>query len=160
MKWIVAILALVSPLAAAAGPADRPPLRMCVVVGSLAFQESDPELKQVVDQLRAARLWYAREFQFDVVELELVRQDCPIRAVLSGYVRTALGLTVQIDFFFGGSTWGMKRVFAEQSPLETARNVIPFLEQFAWELRPITDRPLRRLSAPASPSSWRWPPTT
>ncbi len=141
MKWIVAILALGSPLTTAAGPADRPPLRMCVVVGS----ESNFELKDVRGQLAVARLWYAKQFQLDVVELELVKEDCPIRAVLSGYVRTALGLTVEIDLFLGGSRWGTKRVFAERSPQETARNVIPILEHFAWELRPFTDRPLRRL---------------
>ena len=140
MNWIVAILALVSPLTTAAGPADGPPMRMCVVVDGVmnnaggAFQ--DPELREVVRQLPAARVWYAKQFQSDVVEL--VREDCPIRAELRGYIKTDLGRTVEIHFFFGGSLRGIKRVLAEQSPQETARNVIPYLELFAWEVRPST----------------------
>jgi hypothetical protein len=119
-------------------------MRMCVVVGSNfnsnggPFQESDPELSEVVGQLPAARVWFAREFQTDVVEL--VREDCPIRAVLRGYIKTALGRTVEIHFFLGGSKRGMKRVLVEQSPQETARNVIPYLEQFVWEVRLSTSR--------------------
>ncbi len=138
MSWIVAILALASPLTTAAGPADGLPMRMCVVVGSILngnglFQDSDAELKEVLRHLPAARVWFVRQFQLDVVEL--VREDCPIKAELRGYIRTDLGRTVDIHFFLGDSRRGMKRVLAEQSPQETARNVIPYLEQFVWEVR-------------------------
>jgi hypothetical protein len=136
VNWIVAILALASPLTAA-GPADGPPMRMCVLVGGVmnsngvAFR--NPELTEVVRQLPAARVWFAKEFQLDVVEL--VGEDCPIRAELR-YIKTDLPWrTVEIHFFLGDSRWGMKRVLAAQSPQETARNVIPYLEQFVWEVR-------------------------
>jgi hypothetical protein len=88
VNWIVAILALVSPLTTAAEPTDGPPMRMCVVVGSMLnsndvpFQESHPELKEVVRELPAARVWFAKQFRLDVVEL--VGEDCPVRAELRG----------------------------------------------------------------------------